>query len=337
MDTKSKELLKSYLEWPSYAKRHLEKALELKVEGDYDFIVICGMGGSGIVGDYVKAISETYGQKPVYVVKSFKLPSWVDANSLVITVSYSGNTLETLHCFKDAVRRGTGLIAVTSGGKLAEEAKKKKISIVEVEKGVAARAVFPSLLYSVLTLLSENKMLGLTIDELQRSIELMNTVVEDWEPRVLKLVDRIYGKIPILLSCCEYYPLALRLKNEFNENAKVQCKAESLPEWGHNDIEGWGHALAAKEHVIIAIDPGNGIASRIINKAIKILSEITSIAVVPFSLEGRTLLDKLMYGTLVGGLTSILYGERRGVNILETKFIEAYRKELEDILRPEGG
>ena len=68
-------------------------------------IVITGMGGSGCVGDYVYALASTrkYFKYPIFIVKSHKLPSFINEKDLVFVISYSGNTLETRHAYLDAV------------------------------------------------------------------------------------------------------------------------------------------------------------------------------------------------------------------------------------------
>ena len=83
-------------------------------------IIICGMGGSAAGGLLLQSFVKDV---PVFVNRNYDLPKYVDKNSLVFCVSYSGNTEETLSAYNEAKKRKATVIAVTSGGKLAEKEK----------------------------------------------------------------------------------------------------------------------------------------------------------------------------------------------------------------------
>jgi glucose/mannose-6-phosphate isomerase len=85
-------------------------------------VVVCGMGGSAIGGDYLRALFEEYGDLPVQVIRDYTLPRSVDAHTLVFAVSYSGNTEETLACYGQARAREAMIIAISSGGELQQRA-----------------------------------------------------------------------------------------------------------------------------------------------------------------------------------------------------------------------
>src|ERR1700722_1653109 len=91
-----------------------EKAkLHSKQEGIRN-VVICGLGGSGIGGNLVSELLRDELRVPIIVNKGYSLPAFVDANSLLILCSYSGNTEETLHCANEAIKRGLKPSCITS-------------------------------------------------------------------------------------------------------------------------------------------------------------------------------------------------------------------------------
>src|SRR5438270_9070582 len=59
-------------------------------------VVVAGMGGSAIGGSLVEAYGADEIPVPVTVWRGYGLPAYVNENTLVIAVSYSGNTEETL-------------------------------------------------------------------------------------------------------------------------------------------------------------------------------------------------------------------------------------------------
>ena len=89
-------------------------------------IVITGMGGSGIAGEVLAAVAGPGCPVQVTTVHDYRLPGWVGAADLVIAVSCSGATEETLSAAEEAVRRGCRLLGVGSQdsplARLAEQA-----------------------------------------------------------------------------------------------------------------------------------------------------------------------------------------------------------------------
>ena len=116
-----------YNDWPQIAREYYEKDLREIDCQSIDHIVFAGMGGSGVLGDIFSAIlSKT--DKHVCVIKGYHLPKTVDSNTLIVTVSISGNTDETLSILELAYKRGCKIIAFSSGGKMEDFCRNVNIS-----------------------------------------------------------------------------------------------------------------------------------------------------------------------------------------------------------------
>nr|HPR18356.1 SIS domain-containing protein [Candidatus Cloacimonadota bacterium] len=112
-------------------------------------LIICGMGGSAISADIAKA---AFGKDiPIEVVKGYELP-YCDRDTLVITISYSGNTEETLSCLQEAMTKTNLIAAITAGGKM-KQLVENKFAWVEMEAGFPPRAAIAGLFISLLKLL----------------------------------------------------------------------------------------------------------------------------------------------------------------------------------------
>ena len=145
-------MYKIYDEWPEIARKSFESQQKVFDFENIEHIVIAGMGGSGAIGDMLSAIlSKT--KIHVNVIKGYILPTTVDVNTLVITISVSGNTVETLSALESAYKRKSKIIAFSSGGKMLEYCKKNKIEYRFVEQYHSPRASFPSYLYTILNVL----------------------------------------------------------------------------------------------------------------------------------------------------------------------------------------
>ncbi len=89
-------------------------------DGPLSNVLVVGMGGSGIAGDVLAAVAGPVCAVPIVVHKDYELPGFVGSDTLLLAVSASGGTEETLHVATEAVRAGARLVAVSQGGALAE-------------------------------------------------------------------------------------------------------------------------------------------------------------------------------------------------------------------------
>ncbi|MFC2001399.1 hypothetical protein ACFLUZ_02715 [Chloroflexota bacterium] len=88
-------------------------------------VIILGMGGSAIGGDMVRSLALSEAKLPILVHRDYDLPAFVDARTLVIASSYSGNTEETLFSFSQALGTEAKKLVITTGGKLKSMAEEK--------------------------------------------------------------------------------------------------------------------------------------------------------------------------------------------------------------------
>jgi glucose/mannose-6-phosphate isomerase len=219
------------------AKNHSFK----KLDRDINNIVICGMGGSGIGGKIVAQWLESDFKVPVALCQDYTVPNFVSKNTLVIASSYSGNTEETLMSVADASEKGALIIGVTSGGKLKEFCEEKSYEYVIVPGGNPPRS---ALAFSLVQLVNIFVSLGMTSE--QRLIEIENgrnlilsnekTIREEAK----KLAEVTLNRVPVFYSSSAYEGIAVRAKQQFNENSKMLCWVHVLPEMNHNELVGWG-------------------------------------------------------------------------------------------------
>src|SRR5688572_13382340 len=92
-------------------------------------VFIAGLGGSGIGGSIVSELAYNTSSIPVSVGKGYFIPASVTKDTLFIASSYSGNTEETLACLEQAESRKAKIVCITSGGKVAEMAKKNNYDL----------------------------------------------------------------------------------------------------------------------------------------------------------------------------------------------------------------
>jgi glucose/mannose-6-phosphate isomerase len=231
-----------YDNWPKIARDSFESNHKSINFDDIDHIVFSGMGGSGAIGDMFSSIlSKT--KIHVTIVKGYTLPNTVDSKSLVIPVSVSGNTAETLAILDSAFKRKSKIIAFSSGGKMLEFCSKNKIQHRLVTQYHSPRASFTSYFYTMLKVLySILKIKKIDILESIRELEKINVKINSSNLTknnpALNLAEEIKN-IPLI-----YYPyglqsVATRFKNVLQENVKIHAITEDIVEACHNGIVSW--------------------------------------------------------------------------------------------------
>ena len=236
------KMYKVYDKWPEIAKKSFELQKDTENFENIEHIVFGGMGGSGAIGDMFESIlSKT--KIHVNVVKGYVLPETVNSNTLVIIVSVSGNTIETISLLKSAKKIGTKIIAFSSGGKIQEYCIKNNIKHILVPKFHSPRATFPSFLYTMLKVLYKTLKIKednirdsiKKLEILQKKINSLNLTESNASLNLAKSIKLI----PII-----YYPFGLqsasiRFKNSLQENAKMHAACEDIIEASHNGIVSW--------------------------------------------------------------------------------------------------
>ena len=214
---------------------------------NFQNIVVLGMGGSAIGGDLLSDYLADELSIPIVVIRGYDIPKFVDENSLVFAVSYSGNTEETLSALKRCLEAKARIIALTSGGKLAVLAQENNFPVIKVPAGIQPRAAISYLFFPILKALER---LGLTKERNEEIEETHN---------ILQELSREYGaKSPlnnnlakkVALGLYQHLPLvygseglleavAMRWKTQINENSKWPCFWNVFPELDHNEIVGY--------------------------------------------------------------------------------------------------
>ena len=215
---------------------------------DVENVVLAGMGGSAITGDILKDWIGDEIEVPIEIVRSYHLPAYLNENSLVFFISYSGNTEETLSCMLDAAKKGCQIISITSNGALGRVTQALGLPLIELPMMAAARASLPYLFAPLPYLLAKLGVLSMRkVDrEMSDTIEVVDKMARElaiempFEQNFAKKVAlEIFGTIPIVYCYNPYKSVGLRFKCQVNENCKLPARCDVFPELNHNEIMGW--------------------------------------------------------------------------------------------------
>ncbi|MBL7191062.1 bifunctional phosphoglucose/phosphomannose isomerase [bacterium] len=226
-------------------------------ERKFSSAAFCGMGGSAIAGDLINVYSEGFMNCPVIVVRGYKLPAWVNENSLVIASSFSGGTEETISCLNQAVEKGVAAIAITKGGAVAEICRINKIPVVNLTSAGLPDSIPPraalGVSFGVLFTLFRRLRILSTNDEETAGIELfLEDLSEDYQrenSEPARLAKQIKGKLPIFYASSGLSGVTGRFCAQLAENAKTLAYYNTLPEMNHNEIMGMGRPEEIKDKI----------------------------------------------------------------------------------------
>ncbi len=206
----------------------------------YRAIVTLGMGGSAFGAEVARSWAETQAAIPWLVIRDYRLPAWIDDEVLVIAASYSGTTEETLSAASTALSRGCAVVGLSSGGTLKSWAEEGRLAdFVELPSGYAPRAAVAYSIGAQLAIAEGAEVIPPTWrDEGQAlftalkgqnhpSFTDLQALANQWQNRLIA----IYATEP-------YEAIALRARQQIQENAKHLAWHHTIPEMNHNEIVG---------------------------------------------------------------------------------------------------
>ena len=209
-------------------------------------VVVMGMGGSGVAGDIVAALAAPELAVPVVVAKGYDCPAFVGPTTLAIAVSFSGDTEETIESAIAAHDAGASLIAVTTGGRLAELARQWDAPLYAVDPSIPMpRAAVGAITVAPLVALERigllfgvDAMVDAAADQLRKRRNLGDAESDS----VSDVIRRIGAGnvLPIFYGGGSLGSVAAgRAKAQVNENVKIPAYASAMPELCHNELAGW--------------------------------------------------------------------------------------------------
>ncbi len=304
-----------------------------------DNVIIAGMGASAISGDIIASLFRDRVDVPVYVNREYDLPKWANKDTLIIFISYSGNTEETLSALKIASQKKCKIICISSGGKLQELAESRQIPYLKIPSNIQPRAATAFLLFPCLLILKRTGLLKTNIEaEIEETItviqDLINvtsqTVPEATNP-AKQLAKKLFGTIPQIYGWSAYVPIATRWRHQFNENSKVIARNDVVPENNHNDIVGWSANPEISKLFSCILFRDKEEESVQMSKRLnfmKNLFENTAAKTIEVSPKGKSLLAKMMYIMCLGDITSCYLAVLRGIDPSPVDIIKELKNRL---------
>ena len=304
------------------AVRRTEATEGLPPPGGISNILVVGMGGSGIVGDFLTVSAGPFISLPIVVVKNYEPPSYVSDKTLVLAVSFSGNTEETIQAVYTAASLGGRVVAITTGGQLAEMAGQWNMPVVEVDPEIPMpRAGLGAMAIPALVILERIGCFPgakdwiadavLTLEARRDELMKPGNEAEELARQIGRTFPVIYGGGGLGGTA------ALRMKTQVNENAKAPAFHAAVPEMCHNEIVGWGQHGDITRQVLSVLflrhDYEHPQVTRVIGVLKEMLEEVAE-GIHEIHARGESTIAQLLDLIMFGDFVSLYMATQAGVD-----------------------
>jgi glucose/mannose-6-phosphate isomerase len=293
------------------------------------------MGGSAIGGRLAAAALGPRLARPLFVADGYELPGWAGPQTLVLCASYSGGTEETLAGYDDAVERDAPRIVATTGGALAERARRDRVPVIPLPGGFQPRAAVG---YSLVAALEAAALAGAAPSvaaEIEAAASLAETLAAEWGPdgpedgEAKAIARALEGTVPVIGGAELAAAAAYRWKCQINENSSLPAFASVLPESGHNEVVGWAAASElGRFSVVLLEDPGAHARNRLRTELTAELAARGAEVVLRVQARGESRLERLVSLVLLGDLVSVYLAVLNGTDPVAIEPIDWLKTQL---------
>jgi glucose/mannose-6-phosphate isomerase len=298
-------------------------------------LIVAGMGGSAIGGRLAAAALGPRLTRPLFVADDYELPGWAGPQTLVLCSSYSGATEETLAAYDDAVQRGAPRLVATTGGPLAERARRDRVPVIPVPGGFQPRAAVG---YSLVSALEAARLAGAApsmADEIEAAAALVETLAAEWGPdgpqdgEAKAIARALDGSVPMIGGAGLAAAAAYRFKCQVNENASLPAFSFALPEWGHNEIVGLPAARELGRFAMVVLEDPHAHPRNLLRTELTAAQAQEELdVVVRATARGESRLERLVSLVLLGDLVSLYLAVLRGADPVDVAPIDRLKAEL---------
>ncbi len=314
-------MLRVLASFPDQCEAALELGRNIKIKPPVNAVVVCGMGGSALGAEIVKSY---LGERiPFFIVRDYVIPAWLNKNTLVFVISYSGNTEETLSCYAEAKKRQCTIVCITSGGKLRDLALRENVPVIEMPRGMMPRDSLGYQSIPMLNVLTNSGIIPAT-NELNSLARMLR---QDVREKASQIAERMVNKIPLIYSSQRMMCYGKIWKAKINENAKVQVFANVFPELNHNEMVGFTNTLG-EYYMVIIEDEGD---HERVKKRMAITKEFMQergISVLLLKVTGKNRLARIFSTILLGSFVGYYLALEYQIDPTPIIMVEEFKKRM---------
>lgn len=321
----SSNMRQALQDYPKQFMKGLKASKGIGLQGKFNRVVICGMGGSALPGDIVAlCLGKDF---PVIVSRDYALPGLL-ADDIIFIVSYSGNTEEALAAYGEAMIEGANVVGFSAGGILEEWCRRDGVPHVKFPKetpGFQPRCATGYMFSAMMNVLANSG----AIKSREAEMVALGDFLEGLgaESGAMKLAGALDGRVPVIYASEQMAAVARMWKIKFNENCKMMSFCNSFPELNHNEMVGYESSLKPY-HFIILKDPEDhervrkrmDLTSRLIKERGGMVTLI--------DMSGPSQLFRALGAAYLGDWVSYHLAAMQGTDPAPVRIVEDFKKRL---------
>lgn len=315
-------------DYPQQFGKGFDLTIKTEIQAPVERIIVTGMGGSALAGDLVNCAFEEELKYPLLISRNYQISYPLDSKSLVVVISFSGNTEETISSYKQAVAAGAQVVAITSGGRLLNLAMKDNVQFIKLIKESAnfQPRMSSGYIFAILAgLLVKAKHLPFETERqvcnMADKLSVLNT-----EGQGKQLGESLLNTIPLIYAHDKYWPVARIAKIKLNENSKIPAFWNVLPELNHNEMIGFSNTND-NYRIVMLRDPEDkpNITERMAATASILRERPIGLKATIWDMLGKTKLEKIFSTLMVMDWASYYLALKMDIDPTPVKLVEDFK------------
>ncbi len=295
-------------------------------------VAVCGMGTCSIAGEIISDYMDGMKGSPITVVKGVDLPKWVDSNTTVIVLSYSGNTKETINLYRAAVRKKAQVVCITSGGLLNDLCERDGNTLVRMVPGYHSRGALGFMIGYIAVVLVAIGLLD-SLEDFNNAIpavkEHRDTFADNEDNEAHHMSHIIDKKVPVIYTYFNMRSVGIRWKSQINENAKMMSFSGTIPEFNHNELVGWTEDNTDSFIPVVILDEdASPMLKCMADAPISMMIDKGSV-IYKYHIKGKNILEKSLKAMVTGDFLSLYLAESRHENPLNSDAVDKIKEIIE--------
>jgi len=308
---------------------------------DIDTIVVCGMGGSALGTHVIKSVFGSTLKYPVEIINGYDIPRYVNARTLFIASSYSGNTEEVLHAVELARGKKAKIVVISAGGALAAHAKTHRYpSLIfttdnnpcgSPRMGLGYSIVGQIILFQKLGILTlSRKEIRDMIADIAEYDTLYGVLTPEKENPAKQLARKTIDRSVWFVAAEHLQGSAHIAANQMNENAKRFAGYFALPEMNHHLMEGMLYPKNNRSSLLFVLFDSVLYGDRVRRRFVvtsKVLQK-NSIAHERFVSRGSTAMSQAIESLVFFSYVSYYSALLKKIDPTAIPFVDFFKKEM---------
>lgn len=291
-------------------------------------VLISGLGGSGIGGSIVSEIVSNDAVCPIVINKDYSAPAFINQHTLAIICTYSGNTEETIHVLKHCIKAKAKITIITSGGEAAAIAKQEQIDCIMLPAGFPPRSCIGYSICQIINTLQFHQIISQHyLSEIEKTIALLDQEQHSIIKEATQIASQIYHKLPIIYTIGNTEGVAIRFRQQLNENSKMLCWHHVIPEMNHNELVGW---TEKNEQLAVIVFRYSTDYYRSV-KRLEVCKEVFSKycqTIIEIHAKGESPMQRALYMIHIGDWISCAIADVKQVDAIDISIINHLKSEL---------